>query len=452
MTNDSLIHQLTGLQEGFGGDLDALDEGIAARSQEQSAILVQIEALRRRLDAIAAETSQLRSDRESMTSLNHRAETEMVLRVFPPLVDSLVAFCNRLAEVSGLRERRERLLRDDADLAAAVQSYREFERDKERLLSALPALYRSGLLQEHDRLRERVAPLLEGETKEARLLEDLVATLPIVVANDRDQDMVHWLMPFPAVHPDTVLAQENPDFDLVAAVTTAVEGLARSEDWYFAELETGSWAGYATMSALAEYSGKATLAESTRAALEAGLRERLPGLQIEVAEISVAAWRYGIGLPPAIEGVAGEQQAPEIPAAENIPEEEIPGVWYRTADIESWNRPLKIATGSQWNQQARRLRTMLIRMIASGMVGGVWVDADQLTLGLPQTHAKALREGIARLVEVGVLQPVNGDNRVTVNPSQIEEIQNLINRDTTEFWLPIINGARPAAQVPAAAN
>ena len=86
MTNDSLIHQLTGLQEGFGGDLDALDEGIAARSQEQSAILVQIEALRRRLDAIAAETSQLRSDRESMTSLKHRAETEMVLRVFPPLV------------------------------------------------------------------------------------------------------------------------------------------------------------------------------------------------------------------------------------------------------------------------------------------------------------------------------------------------------------------------------
>jgi hypothetical protein len=206
------------------------------------------------------------------------------------------------------------------------------------------------------------------------------------------------------------------------------------------------------MSALAEYTGKATLAESTRAALEAGLRDQLPGLQIEAVEISVAAWRYGIGLPPAIEVVAGEQQAPEIPVAENIPEEEIPGVWYRRADIESWNRPLKIATGSQWNQQARRLRTMLIRMIASGMVGGVWVDADQLTLGLPQTHAKALREGIARLVEVGVLQPVNGDNRVTVNPSQIEEIQNLINRDTTEFWLPIINGAGPAVQVLAAAN
>lgn len=93
-----------------------------------------------------------------------------------------------------------------------------------------------------------------------------------------------------------------------------------------------------------------------------------------------------------------------------------------------------------------------MRMIASGMVGGVWVDADQLTVGLPQTHAEALREGIGRLIEVGILQPVNGDNRVTVNPLQIEEIQNLINRDMTEFWLPIINGAGPADQVPAAAN
>lgn len=452
MTNDSLIHQLTGLQEGLVGDLDALDEGIAARSQEQSEILVQLEALRRRLEAIAAESSQLRSHRESMVSLHHRAEADVVLREFALSAHSLVAFCNRLAEVSGLRERRERLLRGDPDLAAAVQNYREFERDRDRLLSALPAFYRSSLLQEHDRLRERVGPLLEGESQETRLLEDMVATLPIVVVGDREQYMVHWLMPFSAVQSDAVMAQEDLKFDLVAAVMTAVEGLARSEEWYFAELETGSWAGYATMSALAEYRGKATLAESTRDALVADLRDRLPGLQIEVAEISVPAWRYGLGLLPAIEAGADEQQGREVPISEDVPEVETPGSWYRKADIESWNRPLKIVAGSQWNQQARRLRTMLMRMIVSGMVGGVWVDADQLTVGLPQSHAEALREGIGRLVEVGILQPVNGDNRVTVNPSQIEEIQNLINRDMTEFWLPIINGAGPADQVPAAAN
>lgn len=452
MTNDSLIHRLTGLQEGFVGDLDALDEEITAKSQERSEILVQLEVLRRRLETIAAESSQLRSHRESMVSLHHRAEADVVLREFSLSAHSLVAFCNRLAEVSGLRERRELLLRNDPDLAAAVQSYREFERDRDRLLSALPALYRPGLLQEHDRLGERVGPLLEGESQETRLLEDMVATLPIVVVGDREQYMVHWLMPFSAVQFDAVTAPKNSEFELVTAVMTAVEGLARSEEWYFAELETGSWAGYATMSALAEYSGKATLAESTRDALVAGLRDRLPGLQIEVAEISVPAWRYGLGLLPAIEVGADEQQAREVPVAEDIPEVETPGSWYCRADIESWSRPLKVATGSRWNQQARRLRTMLMRMIASGMVGGVWVDADQLTVGLPQTHAEALREGIGRLVEVGVLQPVNGDDRVTVNPSQIEEIQNLINRDTTEFWLPIINGAGSADQIPAAAN
>ncbi len=446
MTHDSLIHQLATLQEGIENDLGVLDEEIAARSQERATILLQLDALHQRLDALNTESTELQSRREAMSSQRPRAETEVVMRVFAMLANSLAAFRNRLAEVSELRAQRESLLRDDPDLAAALQNYREFERDKDRVLSALPALYRSSLLQEHDRLRARVAPLIEGETHEARLLEDLVARLSVVVVGDSEQDMVHWLMPFPA---DTI--QDASESDIASAVMRALEDLARSEEWYFAELESGAWAGYATMSALAEYTGKATLAESTRAGLEAGLQDQWPGLQVEAVEISVAAWKYGLDLPPVVEAAAGEQQTLEVVAMQDKLDEELQGGWYRRADIESWNRPLKVTSGSQWNQQARRLRTLLMRMIAGGMVGGDWVDAEQLTMGLPQSHAEALREGISRLLEAGVLRPIDGDDRVTMNPSQLEEVQNLINRDTTEFWLPIIGASTPSA-VSAEAN
>lgn len=443
MTHDSLMQQLTTLREGFDSDLGALDAEVAARAQEQSALLLQLDALRQRLDALTAESSELQSRREAMSSQRPRAETEVVMRVFATLADSLAAFGNRLVEVSELRAQREGLLRDDPDLAAALQNYREFERDKDRVLSALPALYRSSLLQEHDRLRARVAPLIEGETQEARLLEDLVARLSVVVVGDPEQDMVHWLMPFPA---DTI--QDASETAVASVVLRALEGLARSEEWYFAALETGSWVGYAAMSALAEYAGKTTLTESTRAALEAGLRDQLPGLQIEVVEISLPAWRYGLELSPPVEEGLSEQQGPEIetPVADIVQEETLPGAWYRQSDIESWNRPLKVGARSHWNQQARRLRTLLMRMIARGVVGGAWVEANELTAGLPQRHSEALREGVTRLLEVEILLPVDGDDRVTVNPDRLEEIQNLINRDTTEFWLPVINAQGRAVE------
>lgn len=449
MIHDNLMQQLTTLHEGFDSDLGVLDAEVAARAQEQSALLLQLDALRQRLDTLVTESAELQSRREAMSRQRPRAETEVVLRVFAALADSLAAFRNRLAEVSELRAQREGLLRDDPDLAAALQNYREFERDKDRVLSALPTLYRSSLLQEHDRLRARVAPLIEGETQEARLLEDLVARLSVVVVGDPKQDMIHWLMPFPA---DTI--QDASESDMASVVMRALEGLARSEEWYFAALETGSWAGYVAMSALAEYTGQAALTESTQAALEAGLRNQLPGLQIEVVELSLPAWRYGLELSPPAEEEVSEQQEPEIviPPASIVQEEMLPGVWYRQSDIESWSRPLKDKSKSRWNQQARRTRTLLMRMIARGMVGGAWVEADELTAGLPQRHSEALREGIARLLEVEVLLPVDGDNRVTVNPNRLEEIQNLINRDTTEFWLPVINAQGSTAEASMGVN
>lgn len=63
MTHDNLMQQLTTLHEGFDSDLGVLDAEVAARAQEQSALLLQLDALRQRLDALTAESSELQSRR-----------------------------------------------------------------------------------------------------------------------------------------------------------------------------------------------------------------------------------------------------------------------------------------------------------------------------------------------------------------------------------------------------
>ncbi len=117
--------------------------------------------------------------------------------------------------------------------------------------------------------------------------------------------------------------------------------------------------------------------------------------------------------------------------------------WYTEADLVAWDRPTKVGEASRWNTQARRLRTVLIRLAVHGKVGSTGVPSAMLWEPLPEPHRSAVRSSIDALITKQVLRIVSGkrpsDRQVALNPAQMTEVQSLINRQVTPFWSDVLN-------------
>lgn len=117
--------------------------------------------------------------------------------------------------------------------------------------------------------------------------------------------------------------------------------------------------------------------------------------------------------------------------------------FYTMNDILAWERPLPQGTDSLWTEQARRLRTLLIRMITKGYIGKTGLSQETLVKPLPEQHRDPMRKGINRLLKEDILLEMfpNGETEsmLTLNPEELDQIQALVNREVTNFWESIIN-------------
>jgi hypothetical protein len=131
-------------------------------------------------------------------------------------------------------------------------------------------------------------------------------------------------------------------------------------------------------------------------------------IQVRVLVYSTEAWEAGWSGPATIESGC-----------------------YTLEDLRAWSR--RVDEGSTWSRQHRRVRTLLMRLLARGSVGSERTPWQELWAPLPEPHRSAMREGLAYLLANGILLGTErGD--VAINPTCMDEIEQFITRNITPLW------------------
>jgi 5-methylcytosine-specific restriction endonuclease McrA len=338
-------------------------------------------------------------------------------------------------------ERRD-LLEKDPELKTILQDYRQLDAELPEILGRLPPSYHAPLLAEHKQFQERLAPYLALLDQAQQQSCSHPITLEVVLSHNPEAGEMRWAFP---CREDPALPEEIDDalYDVTGAVIYAITRFKTQPDWFFDEAEQDEWAGYEALVTAGEHTGEQNLADVAQTLLQATLAEmslfRDTALTVRVTEVPQAVWELGQAWQ---EAETTPTAAPPEVEAVGLALVEVTGGWYRDADIETWERPLNVASDSLWNVQARRLRTLLIRMVAKGKVGAQAIPEDLLWQHLPPPHGDQLACGVKHLVDEGLLlqkTPADGNgHQVTLNPEMLPEVQSLINYDVTPFWAGLI--------------
>lgn len=439
MTEITLRQQLAELQETHIRQIQLLEAEQEVCEARQVDLLAKIEELTEQAKDLEGTADSLK--RQIAKQHEHHASQQLqaVLIALKSSYDSVVSAQDHWLTRIRLQHRRQEFLAQDPELESNLRDYYSFEQDRDQFLQAVPASYQQYLLKAHEERHRQLLSYLNLEERERNLQYEGEIFLQFAVMEDHDAEEVNWVLPF----------QNDVESDGLGAnvlhlvkqeILAALTEFTKNPDWYFAELSTSDWAGFVALLALAQCKRPGQVADSTRDLLETRLSQsplfQNVQMKIQVAEISMPAWELGQEVKTPLE--IPEAQQPLLEASQG---------WYSEPDLVSWERPVRVAPDSLWNVQARRLRTMLIRMLAKGKVGHDAIPESLLWKPLPEPHRERLRVGIERLIDQGVLlriEPNNGtDGGVTLNPGQLDEAQNLINRNVTSFWAPIIGAVEP---------
>ena len=88
---------------------------------------------------------------------------------------------------------------------------------------------------------------------------------------------------------------------------------------------------------------------------------------------------------------------------------------------------------------ARRLRTLMLRLVAHGHVGANGIEPEAIFMGLPEIHRQSLQNVLPVLLEAEFLVRVapQSTNRehVAVNPNRLADVQALVNREMLPAWI-----------------
>lgn len=430
MSHRNFATELAALHTRHAGQVDALDRNLAKLDAEQSELTERIGELRRQREAITDEIAMCLARKEDVLRIRPAEESVLFQERLGAGRELATGLADKWAHLQHLRGQRSGLLASDPALAAAFESYIEFEAAGEAALQGIPSWHQSALLAAHEELKARVQPLLAIRDAEAAVQVGLPLALPLAVTDLSGETQICWVLPF-AAKVLSAGSEAEAVSTLAADVVQGLERFARCEDWYFLDTEVTAWGEHLALVATAEYTGATNLAEVTASLLTTELQAVMPSIEIQCFEMSAEVFEAGKGAPR-----AAEEEPAAVPDSPSL-EEQTEG-WYRDTDLISWSRPLKVAEGSLWNHQARRLRTLLIRMVGRGIIGRDHVVLEQLIAGLPEPHRESIREGVTEMISGDVLLAQGGDSsdrqRVTVNPAFLEEVQSLINRDMTEFW------------------
>lgn len=431
----------------------------------------EIQALQERLAQLGRDSTQIQRDLDDLNETFHQQEAYLLESSLANSYQTFKGAAEFLAQLLGLRTERQKMVEQDPELEDVLADFLALENQLTEVVSNLPKFYRKPLEDQHRQLDQRVRPYLELKQKEEALRYLPEVRLLVIVAPQLDSRKISWIMPIPA---ELVIAppdQSDPLYHVGNGLLDAVVGLCMADQWHFDDFQLATWFGFTALIATAEYDGDENQTTITEAALNKHLTTSplLANLSISITveQIDPVTWQIGLDGSRIVdtEQITDKEDlgtlSPLKPETtpKKIGSSKVEGVtngWYTGADVQNWERRVDTVANSNWNQQSRRLRTALIRLVANGKFDAEQVSFETLWQGLPSPHAELMRTGLEKLQSISLLNITSVENEahnnraimVSLNSSLLPEIQNLINRDITDFWLPIISDeTQPVGQV-----
>lgn len=436
----------------FRDELIALDQDCIRESQDAEARLKSLEAerdsveaelktLTERLTEIDQTIGLLLESRHSEAKTRVGREYRVVYNALARSMDAIADARDDWRALVKLTAQHRALVQNDPDLEQALQDYLAFEKDRPAL-DSLPVRHRQALLDAQAALHERVAAYLSLLDAASRLWKKRPLILKIAAVRDLDRARIYWLL---ALTEGLRNLPKGLSDDLRPLVVTVVNGLrdiGEQDGWAFGQMLMRGWAGFTEVVAVDVRIGEGDLVELSQRLVQArlnGLPLRLgEAIEAQVAECSYAAWRLGREQPDSAQsGDTARLMAEGIRPDERVDETE---EWYTHEDVRHWNRPFTGTLNVLWNAHARRLRTLLTRLIDRGFVAAHATPKDPLWKTLPAPDDEEMRVGIEQLIAKGLLlEHADGSHRrVSINPDLIAEAHNLIRREVSRFWTDVL--------------
>lgn len=463
MLYETVNRQLETLHQEVEQEIAQLDEMLALYSDEYRAVTEKIEKLYTEREELVAQKNEDQRKRAYLVSFRREQQFKIIYDSLHAAHAQLLLPHTDMSALEKLQSERKRLLEADPTLASTLQEVEAFEQSGKAALNQLSESYRQVLLDAHRRNRQQIAPLLEIQRQLAELECSPLTTVELLLfmVVEPERERVHWLTPWRITQAEaaTIDTDATP---LLIATNNAFLSLVDAEHWQVHDLERSIWSEFLAFDAEANYTGPLPLQQ----AVEMSLTRYLEPLEakihckvtIKVLPLAQEIWQllpsYTLAecgtLPtaPTIEGSSVEQPEP-ITSEVSMPEAPIAELtaengWFTQQDLVAWNRTLKTGKQSQWSKQARRMRTLLMRLLAHGKVNGEAVAFDALVKGLPEPHFSEVCKGLDRLRQSGILRLVEPERMtkeamgVTLVAEYLEDIQSLINRQITPLWEQIL--------------
>jgi hypothetical protein len=432
---------------------------IAAEPKERLTLYdKELQDIATRLSELQAQQQEIKQEFRAAQDELHQLLTESEEREWICVLSAMSQSCQSIQDMKGYWLKRERLGQElevltssNPDLKQDLDDFRQFEANPAELLGSLPSSYRASVLRLHEEKKERLQPYLKVQHQIRELRYGHPVVIQVLTYREPDSEIIHWVTPIPKPAKEDGEESEIIYGYLTELVLKSFASFNVLPDWYVAEIESDKqWAGYVALSTLLEFSGSGDLwksAEEEICRLLSTARE-FQGVQliVRITEISDPLWRRGqhTVLPSAPHGshfenetIADGEPIPSVPLAE------LTNGLYRDEDLVSWMRPLKVTADSNWSLNGRRLRTLLIRLVARGVVEGEHISPKLLWQNLPAPHYESMRKSIEQLIEKQLLlltaEDGESEPHISLNVQKMNEVENLINRDVTNFWLDLMD-------------
>lgn len=454
MPSHELIRSLSEMHTRFVTRAENLVAERLAHESELQAIGKELQTLKVREQTTQQELYQILKLTESLA---HEEREETLELAFQSLQSSQRALAEQLREEQdqreALRERRQTMLARDPELEASLDEYRRFEASKDQVLQTAPSYYRRTLEDAHKSLKSRIAPLLELEEALNAIPELHVLELPIALTLDAGESQLFLALPAASQsdNSESFLSHRIDAFENF--VLGALAALATDPAWVLVEIERQSWAGFRAVTALAQFTGSVSVVEAIQSHLDRFVATDWPFTWFKpsptVISLEWESWQAGRERHAALT----EQELFAVPTqvveGARSEDEVATGALFTTRDVAAWDRPLRVGHESLWTVTARRFRTLMIRLVAQGRIGGNGLPEQVIWSGLPDSHRVSLKATLPRLIEARVLclegSADAAEDRIYIDPAHLSDVQDLVNRDATLFWVPLIQESSSGA-------
>jgi hypothetical protein len=446
MTN-SFISSLDQFNQGYKSKKEKLNTLVNALEEE----LVRIAINYRKLEEERVSINQrVYHSRQAINAIEHESQEEildLVFKEFNTFQGFIAAYLeNNLSIREDVQQQLEGLMTQDPLLENDLAEYHRFIEKSVTVINSLPSFYQKNF-EEALRLQTlRLKKCLELEEKLKTLPDHSESVVPVIFTFDVENSQLFMGLPA-AIRTETQDVEFSLKMDMLEnSFIQLLALLAQDPDWTLLDIERTEWAGFRSLTTLVEYSGQNLIREAIQEYMQHRLIETWPfkGLTPlpEIAELDWDTWLSGRSRAGAVLDLKSVFPDIEVSAA---PEKEIqslePAFYFFTKkDVSSWEKALHVVEGSNWTTSARRLRTMVMRLISHGRVGENSIYINDVIGGLPNEHLLSIERQLPSLVNAGIIkqEELDGKYVISLNPDHLADIQDLINRDITAFWIPLV--------------